>query len=100
VLFSRAVAFWPVVEFVAPFLEAADAWPMAGSEQWRALPNDHPAKWAALLDAARHWALRVETCQQQLADASRAVSAATDWPAISTEINYRSSSAHIPREVA
>jgi hypothetical protein len=41
---------------------------------------------AALLDAARHWALRVETCQEARCEASRSVSTAVDWPAVSKEI--------------
>lgn len=48
-----------------------------------------PVKWAAICDAARHWALRVETCQAASAEASRDVSAAADWPAVSREIQRR-----------
>jgi len=44
---------------------------------------------AALLDAAQHWALRVETCQEAQADASRAVSVALDWSALARGINQR-----------
>ncbi|NKE28295.1 DUF2742 domain-containing protein, partial [Mycobacterium tuberculosis] len=43
----------------------------------------------AICDAARHWALRVETCQAASAEASRDVSAAADWPAVSREIQRR-----------
>ncbi len=35
----------------------------------------------SLLDAARHWVLRVETCQVAECEASSAVSAAADWAA-------------------
>ena len=53
-------------------------------------PDDaDPAKWAALLDAAQHWALRVETCQEARADASRTVSGALDWSALAHEIVQR-----------
>jgi hypothetical protein len=58
---SRAVCWWEVNTFVAPLLARVGSWPMAGSVAWCALADDHPAKWAALLDAAQHWALRVET---------------------------------------
>jgi Protein of unknown function (DUF2742) len=53
------------------------------------LAHDDPQKWAALLDAAQHWALRLETCQEARADASRAVAGAADWPKLSREINQR-----------
>ena len=55
---------------------------MVGTQQWRELPDDDPRKWAALLDAARHWALRVDTCQQAMADAGSEISAGADWSAI------------------
>jgi hypothetical protein len=81
---NRQVSWWSVHEFVAPFLDAAA--PMAGTPAWCDLPDDDPLKWIALLDAARHWALRVETCQEAAAQASRDVSAAWDWAAISVAI--------------
>ena len=67
--------------------------PTAG--QWSAHPHGalspttDPQKWAALLDAAQHWALRLETCQQARADASKAVADSADWPALSWEIHQR-----------
>ena len=92
-------------------LEAAGSWPLVGSPQWCALPDDDPAKLAALLDAAQHWALRMETCQaeqrcakrwaecatrhavirKKLAEyqAGHAISAAADWTAISQQIRTR-----------
>jgi hypothetical protein len=84
---NQAVSFWEVHEFVAPYLDAAA--PMAGTPAWCALDDADPVKWAALLDAARHWALRVETCQQAECEASRAISAAFDWAAISVELHRR-----------
>ena len=62
---------------------------MAGTPAWCDLAEDDPRKWAALLDAAQHWALRLETCQEAKADASRAVSDALDWSALGREINVR-----------
>lgn len=73
---SRAVSWWSVHEHVAPVLDAAGSWPMAGTPAWRQLDDADPRKWAAICDAARHWALRVETCQEAMAQASRDVSAA------------------------
>ncbi|WBU43775.1 DUF2742 domain-containing protein [Mycobacterium tuberculosis] len=86
---SRAVSWWSVHEYVAPTLAAAVEWPMAGTPAWCDLDDTDPVKWAAICDAARHWALRVETCQAASAEASRDVSAAADWPAVSREIQRR-----------
>jgi hypothetical protein len=83
------VSFWSVHEHVSPLLESAGTWPMAGTPDWCALPHEDPAKLAALLDAAQHWALRVETCQQAQCQASRAVSGALDWAALARKIHVR-----------
>lgn len=93
---SRAVSWWSVHEHVAPVLDAAGSWPMAGTPAWRQLDDADPRKWAAICDAARHWALRVETCQEAMAQASRDVSAAADWPGIAREI-VRRRGVYIPR---
>ena len=61
---SQQVSWWSVHEHTGPVLAGVGSWPTAGTPQWCALPDDDPAKLAALYDAARHWALRVETCQQ------------------------------------
>ena len=45
-----------------------------------------PGKIAALLDAAQHWALRLETCQEARCDASREISDAVDWSAVAREV--------------
>jgi hypothetical protein len=86
---SAAVSWWSVHEFVTPHLESVGVWPMGGTPEWVGLPDDHPAKLAALLDAAQHWALRAETGQQAQCQASQAISGAADWSAISREINAR-----------
>jgi hypothetical protein len=62
---------------------------MAGTPAWCALADDDPAKIAALLDAARHWALHLEINQQAHADVSRAVAAGADWPTIAVQIRNR-----------
>ena len=77
---NKQVSWWSVHEFVAPYLDAAA--PMAGTPAWCALDDDDPAKLAALLDAAQHWALRVETCQEAECEASHDISATYDWAAI------------------
>jgi hypothetical protein len=94
---SSAVSWCSVHEHVAPLLEAAGSWPMVGTPEWCDLDDDDPRKLAALLDAARHWALRLETCQQARAEASRDISAAADWPAIADHIRRRRASLHSPR---
>jgi hypothetical protein len=96
---SAQVSWWSVHEHVAPLLAAVRSWPTVGTPAWCDLDDGDPAKLAALLDAARHWALRVETCQQQLAEASHDVSSAADWSGIATETFWRRG-AYIPREVA
>jgi hypothetical protein len=86
---SQQVNWWSVHEFVTAVLSQANGWPVAGTPAWCSLAHDDPAKWAALLDGAQHWALRVESAQQSRAEASRAVAAAADWPRIAREINQR-----------
>lgn len=97
---NQQVSFWSVHECVAPLLAAIGSWPLVGTPAWCALANDDPAKIAALFDAARHWALRVETCQQAHADASREISAAADWSVIAQQIRVGRPACYIPREVA
>jgi hypothetical protein len=86
---SQQVNWWLVHEYVGGRLEQAGTWPMAGTPAWCALPDDDPRKLAALLDAAQHWALRVDTCQQAQCEASRDISAGWDWSAIATEMIQR-----------
>ena len=88
---ARSVSWWSVQEFVAPLLEQAESWPMAGTPAWCLLDPADPLKWIALFDAARHYALRVETAQEALADAATEISTSLDWRAISQEISQRRS---------
>jgi len=81
-IYSSQVDWWSVVEFVAPLLDQIDSWPMAGTPGWCALDDSDPVKIAALFDAARHWALRVDTAQEALCQAGEAISAAEDWTGI------------------
>ncbi len=83
---SQQVNWLTVHEFVAPTLERIGSWPMARIPAWCALADDDPAKTAALLDAAQHWALRVDTCQHAECEASHVVSAAADWSDIARKI--------------
>ena len=83
---SQQVSWWSVHEFVATHLDQVVSWPMAGTPAWCALDDRDPAKWAALIDAAQHWALRVETCQETECQASHEISASADWAAIGRRI--------------
>lgn len=93
---ARSVSWWHVHEYVAPVLERTGSWPMAGSPEWCALPVDSPAKIAALFDAARHHALRVEIAQEARAQASKDVAEAADWSSV-TQCMLQRSGTYIPR---
>ena len=86
---SQQVSWWSVHQFVSAVLDQANGWPLVGTSAWCSLADDDPQKWAALLDAAQHWALRLETCQEARVDAGKAVAGAVDWAALSREINQR-----------
>ena len=79
---SQQCSWWEVHRFVEPLLARVKSWPMLGTPAWCVLGDADPRKTAALLSAAEHWALRVETCQEQRAEASHDVSGAADWKAI------------------
>jgi hypothetical protein len=80
------VCWWDFHQWVQPYLDELGDWPMVASPAWFDLDDTDPRKWAAVLSAAEHWTLRVETYQQTvgrpdpLAEASRAISAAENWP--------------------
>ncbi len=57
--------------------------------RWQQLDDHDPVKIAALFDGAQHWALRLESCQRARCDASREISDAVDWSALTREINQR-----------
>jgi hypothetical protein len=86
---SQQVSWWEVHEFVTAVLDQVNGWPMLGTPPWCRLAHDDPRKWAALLDGAQHWALRVDSCQEARAEAGRAVSGCADWPAVAREIRSR-----------
>ncbi len=81
---SSQVCWWEVYEFAARMQEgiAPEGFPAAGTPAWCDLPDDDPAKLAAVLDSGVHHALRVETAQEAAAEASRSISAAVDWAAV------------------
>ncbi|WP_273733366.1 DUF2742 domain-containing protein [Mycolicibacterium septicum] len=85
-LMSRQVDWWSVHEHVQPFLDVVGEWPMVGSWEWCQLDDDDPCKWAAVLSAAEHWALKVECNQLAYCDAGAAISRAAAWSAIAQRI--------------
>jgi hypothetical protein len=86
---SRAVAWWPVHLFVEQFTAHLGLWPMAGTLAWNELPDEDPRKLAAVVDAGQHHVLRVEIAQEAMADASKGISAAADWPGLAAALASR-----------
>ena len=86
---SQQVSWWSVHEFVTARLRHIEYWPLIGTPAWCELSDDDPVQQAAILDAAQHWALRVETNQQAQAAAAKAIAGAADWPAVAREIRCR-----------
>lgn len=97
--FAQQVSWWSVHLYVEPLLAAVGRWPMAGSVEWCALPDDDVRKLAAVLDGGRHHALRVETAQVALSEASRDISGAADWTSVSREMLQRNA-VYIPRRAS
>lgn len=78
---SQQVSWLAVHRYAQPHLTRVGHWPMIGTTAWAQLERFDPAKWAAILDAAQHWALRIEGHQQARIDASHTLSTCTDWRA-------------------
>lgn len=85
---SQQVSWWSVHEFVTELVKQANVGPLppAGTPAWCAMTAGDPRKLLSLAIAGEHHALRVETAQMGRAEASRAVSVAADWPAVSQEM--------------
>lgn len=69
----------------------------AGTPAWQALDEHHPDKLAAVLAAGVHHALRLDLNQEAVADASKAIAAAENWPAVAQRIRSGRGAAYIPR---
>lgn len=95
-LASRQVAWWPVHEYVIEHLAEQSDWPLIGTPEWCALPDDDPRKMASVLDAAQHYALYLDGKGEALAEASTAVSTAQDWNIFSTN-NIQRESLYVER---
>ena len=85
---SSQTSWWSVHEFVTAHLQV-EHWPLIGSPAWCELDDDDPAKLAAVLSAAEHWALRLEANQLAQTAAAEAIAGAADWPVIALEIRDR-----------
>lgn len=92
---SRAVAWWPVHEFIATVVAQADNLPAAGTPAWCALADSDPRKLLAVAVAGEHHVLRVETAQEKRAEASRAIAAAANWSEMFRR--HHRGTAYIPR---
>ncbi|RUP35016.1 MAG: DUF2742 domain-containing protein [Mycolicibacterium sp.] len=94
---SHQVNWWEVHEFVTPLLSGIDNWPLLGTPAWSELPDDHPAKLAAILDASQHYALFLDGRQEALAEAGREIACADDWPALARRVAAGLGEAYVPR---
>lgn len=97
---SRQVCWTAVLAFVERRGINPTTALIAGTPAWAALDDQHPDKLAAVLAAGVHHALRLDLNQQAAADASKAIAAAEDWPAVARCIRAGRGSAYIPRRTA
>ncbi|MDI3314488.1 MAG: DUF2742 domain-containing protein [Mycobacterium sp.] len=104
---SRQVSWWSVHTFIESILSQANCGgplPLAGTPGWCALADGDPRKLLALAVAGEHHVLRMETAQEALAEASKDIAAAADWPAIAAEITQRrtaeAAGTRIPRKAS
>jgi hypothetical protein len=88
-LTSQQVSWLAVHDFVVPKLRLVGDWPMVGSPPWCELDDRDRVKWASLLDASQHWALRIEYFQQAQCEAAQAISAEYDWSGIAAQTKNR-----------
>jgi hypothetical protein len=88
---SQQVSWWPVHEFLEAVLAQANVGPLAlaGTPAWTSLSDVDPRKLLALAAEGEHHVLRKEVAQAAHAEASRAISGAADWSAVSREIRQR-----------
>lgn len=93
-----------VHELVAPILQEVPAWPVAGTLCWAELADTDPAKWCALLDAARYQALQMQVRQEHLDDAAKSIAGSREWADVRADSQRHAqairSGAYIPRRTA
>lgn len=90
---SRQVAWWPVHDYInrqrRHFVAQEVSAPPLGTPAWCSLPDDHPAKLSAVLNAAEAMAYSISAGQVAEAAAARVISAGADWTAIARAIRQR-----------
>ncbi len=91
---SRTVVWVPVQDYATRLadqlgVDLSVRLPFPGTLSWLALPDDSPIKRAALLLAASQRVLHLEIEQENLAEASKDVADAADWPAVAGEVRRR-----------
>ncbi|RUP28756.1 MAG: DUF2742 domain-containing protein [Mycolicibacterium sp.] len=93
---SQQVSWWDVHQFV----QALDLPPLPfpGTPAWQNL-NDQD-KTLACIAAAPHYALALDTRQEHLAEASKAIAAGENWAAVARTIHRRNSGIYIPRKAS
>ena len=81
---SQQVSWWEVHQYRGRVLKSYDiqTFPIVGTPAWCALPDGHPVKLVAALDAAQHWALRLDTAQAARCQAAQNIAGSTDWKAV------------------
>jgi Protein of unknown function (DUF2742) len=105
-VYSQSVSWWETHQFLQAAIAQASLGPIpaAGTPAWCELDDSDPRKLLALALDGEHQVLRKEVAQSAMADASRAVSAAADWPAVARGNLRRAhavvSGAYIPRSAA
>ncbi|AYE93449.1 hypothetical protein C0J29_00080 [Mycobacterium paragordonae] len=98
---SQQCAWWPVHEFLEAVVQQANYGqiPAPGTPSWCALADGDPRKLLSVAIAGEHHVLRVETAQEQFAEASKAIAGSADWSATARAIGRRRE-AYIPRRSA
>lgn len=96
---SQQRSWWAVHEFLEAVVQQANYGPIpaAGTPSWCAMGDGDPRKLLAVAIEGEHTVLRIETAQEQQAEASKEVAAATDWPAVARRVHRGRGSAYIPR---
>lgn len=95
---SQQVSWLPVYEFVQSLIVHPEALPIIGTPDW--LGASDAVKALACIAAAPHYALALDTRQQQLVDASKAIAAGENWAAVARSIQRRESGLYVPRKAA
>lgn len=100
---SRTVSWWPVHQYLERTRQAhgSPTLPAPGTLAWCEMDDADPLKLLALAVDDEHLVLFREMRQEALADASKTVAAAADWPAVARELQQldaaRKAGTRIPR---